>query len=73
MNFKKWYKKQSIIGEIDPEMVEDSWNACKREVLKILSKNKVSVLRDDEFLDDHEDPTPTIYIDLDVIGEIEKL
>ena len=39
MKFREWYDTQKVVGEIDPEMVEDAWNACKKEVLGILIKH----------------------------------
>ncbi len=37
--FKEWFKKQKIVGEIDPDMIEDSWNACKEEITRIIFLN----------------------------------
>ncbi len=46
MNFKTWFKSYSENLDDSPPLdllAEDSWNACKEEVLKIIHKNPNSV------------------------------
>lgn len=64
MNFKEWYNQPSIRNNYNIIDAQNSWNACKSEILKLLKKRT-----------DHIEyyRTDFKFIDIDVIKEIEKL
>jgi hypothetical protein len=67
MNFTEWYKKQPPLVDPEKQIARIAWAACKQEVLKILDKHKHPIV-DTQLQRDME-----IFIDLDAVGEIEKL
>lgn len=74
MNFEEWFAAELPRQPLKTykEDIKLGWDACKKEILEILSENKVNVRvsKFDDFghYDDYND-----YIKIGVIEEIKKL
>ena len=43
MNFNEWYNQPLIRNNFDKTEAYNVWQACKKEVLKILNENKFNI------------------------------